>query len=71
MRFLCYGLDKAINAADKTRNPSGKVTGIFDLEGKNLFHAASLHLFCLPSYLSAKTEEAVLCINSRELYVAY
>ena len=36
MRFLCYNLDKAINAADPQRNPTGKITGIFDLEGKPL-----------------------------------
>lgn len=33
MRFLSYSLDKAISFADKSKNPSGKVTGIFNLEG--------------------------------------
>ena len=34
MRFLCYCLDKAIASADKSKNPTGKVTGIYDLEGE-------------------------------------
>ena len=44
MRFLCYNLDKAINAADPERNPTGKITGIFDLEGKLCFSSEMLDL---------------------------
>ena len=35
MRLVCFGLDKAINLADKSRNPSGKISGIFVLEGRS------------------------------------
>ena len=34
MRFLCYSLDKAILLADRSRNPMGYITGLFDLRGK-------------------------------------
>ncbi len=43
MRFLCYNLDKAISAADPKLNPSGKVTGIFDLEGMSLLEQSPLN----------------------------
>lgn len=33
IRFLCYGLDKGIKLADLEKNPSGKLVGIFDLQG--------------------------------------
>ena len=46
MRNLCYCLDKAINAADTTRNPDGKIAGIFDLRSKISLPSQSNGSFC-------------------------
>lgn len=61
MRFLCYNLDKAIRAADPKRNPTGKITGIFDLEGESL--PQELLFACLR--IAVTSCKNLLCIWSR------